>query len=244
MDPSDPSSLQVIAMHGWAGDGANWGPWREATAPLGWRWACGERGYGPQAPAMPAWRGAGRLVVIAHSMGPHLLDPQVLAAADAVVLLAGFGRFVPPGPDGRRGRAALRAMAAELADGPTEAEAAIRAQALLRRFLDEVASPDPPALLPPGPADQPVGAAGRARLRDDLAVLERCDGLPAGFPPGAEVLIVEAEADRIVGPEVRALLRQALPEAEVVRLPGAGHGLLRSPVIPAVLNWIQALRKG
>lgn len=241
MVQSAPASIQVIAMHGWAGDGANWTPWREVSAPLGWRWSCGERGYGPRTPLSPAWEGAGRRVVIGHSMGPHLLDATVLAGADAVVLLAGFGRFVPPGAEGRRVRAALAAMAAQLAEGPSEDDTALRVQSLLRRFLSEAASPDPAELLPPGPADQPVGAAGRERLRHDLALLGRSEGLPAGFPSEARVLIVEAEADRIVGPAARALLRQALPRAEVVSLPGAGHCLLRSPVMAPVLEWLQGL---
>jgi pimeloyl-[acyl-carrier protein] methyl ester esterase len=241
MAPSAPASLQLIAMHGWAGDGTNWTPWREVSAPLGWRWSCGERGYGPHPPVSPAWEGTGRRVVIGHSMGPHLLDAAVLGGADAVVLLAGFGRFVPPGAEGRKVRAALAAMAAQLAEGPSEAETSLRAQTLLQRFLIEAASPDPAELLPPGPADQPVGAAGRERLRQDLARLGRSDGLPAGFPTEARVLIVEAEADRIVGPAARALLRQALPRAEVVSLAGAGHCLLRSPVMAPVLDWLQSL---
>ena len=241
MAASAPASLQVIAMHGWAGDGANWTPWREMSAPQGWRWACGERGYGLRAPLSPAWDGARRRVVIGHSMGPHLLNAEVLAGANAVVLLAGFGSFVPPGAEGRRVRVALAAMAAQLAEGPSEAETALRVQNLLRRFLIEAASPDPAELLPPGPADQPVAAAGRERLRQDLALLERSDGLPAGFPSGARVLIVEAEADHIVGPQARALLRQALPQAEVMSLPGAGHCLLRSPVMAPVLEWLQRL---
>jgi pimeloyl-[acyl-carrier protein] methyl ester esterase len=237
----DPSSLQVIAMHGWAGDGSQWGPWRQASTPLGWRWTCGERGYGAHPALSPRWNESGRRLVISHSMGVHLLEEEVLAGADAVVLLAGFGRFVPPGPEGRRLRAALTAMAAELADGPGEPEAALRAQKLLGRFLAEAADPDPADLLPPGPADGPVGSAGRARLRHDLALLERSDGLPPGFPPQAGVLIVEAEADRIVPPRSRALLREALPAAEVLRLEGAGHSLLRCPVIAPVLEWIQSL---
>ncbi|MEA5443869.1 alpha/beta fold hydrolase [Cyanobium gracile] len=241
MASSAPADLQVIAMHGWAGDGANWTPWREVCGPLGWRWSCGERGYGSRTPFSPAWEGAGRRVVIGHSMGPHLLDPAVLAGANAVVLLAGFGRFVPPGAEGRRVRAALAAMAAQLAEGPSDAETALRTQTLLRRFLVEAASPDPAELLPPGPADQPVGAEGRERLRHDLALLERSEGLPAGFPTDARVLIVEAEADHIVGPQARALLRQALPQADVVSLPGAGHCLLRSPVMAPVLEWLQGL---
>jgi pimeloyl-[acyl-carrier protein] methyl ester esterase len=239
--PTLPSSVQVIAMHGWGGDSLNWAPWQEATNPLGWRWESGERGYGSHPPAMPSWSGSHLRVVIGHSLGPHLLPAALLDEADAVVLLAGFGRFVPPGKEGRRLRAALGAMAEQLADGPTEETAATRAQSLLRDFLAEAALPDPAELLPPGPADQPVGHESRERLRQDLELLERCHGLPAGFPQRAPVLIVEAGADRIVVPAARALLRKALPDADVLCLSGAGHCLLRSAVMAPVLRWLQEL---
>jgi pimeloyl-[acyl-carrier protein] methyl ester esterase len=240
------AAIQVIAMHGWAGDGANWKPWQAAVEPLGWWWRSGERGYGTLIPLVPTWEGEGRRVVIAHSLGPHLLPPALLAAAEAVVLLAGFGRFVPPGRDGRRLRRALEGMAARLEDPPTpeasmEAEAAARAQAMLHTFLAEAAAPDPVELLPPGPADAPPGPVSRQRLRADLALLAGTTGLPAGFPAAAPVLIVEAGADRIVVPAAQALLREALPQAEVVRFEGAGHSLLRAPVVPLVLEWLQRL---
>jgi pimeloyl-[acyl-carrier protein] methyl ester esterase len=238
--------IQVIAMHGWASDGTAWQPWQEAAEALGWRWRSGERGYGALSPDLPAWQDTGRRVVIAHSLGPHLLPPAVLAAAEAVVLLASFGRFVPPGRVSRRLRTALEAMAAQLEDplipeASAEAEAATRAQAMLRTFLAEAAAPDPVDLLPPGPADAPPGPSGRQRLRADLELLGRTAGLPAGFPFEVPVLIVEAGADRIVVPAAQALLRQALPQAEVIRMDGAGHGLLRAPVVPLVLEWLQRL---
>jgi pimeloyl-[acyl-carrier protein] methyl ester esterase len=228
-------------MHGWAGDGGHWQAWQPAVTSRSWGLQLGERGYGRRPALLPPWPLHGRKGLICHSLGVHLVPPEVLAASEAVVLLASFGRFVPPGAEGRRVRVALAAMAAQLAEGPSEAETALRVQNLLRRFLIEAASPDPAELLPPGPADQPVAAAGRERLRQDLALLERSDGLPAGFPSGARVLIVEAEADHIVGPQARALLRQALPQAEVMSLPGAGHCLLRSPVMVPVLEWLQGL---
>lgn len=237
-------------MHGWAGDATNWDPWQAAAGSLGWHWRSGERGYGAATPAMPTWEGGGRRVVIAHSLGPHLLLPGLLAAADAVVLLAGFGRFVPPGREGRRLRAALAGMAAQLRDPPgasdnpeAEAAAAARAQAMLRTFLAEAAAPDPPGLLPPGPADTPPGPIGRRRLGVDLERLGRTCGLPVGFPVAAQVLIVEAGADRIVVPSAQALLRQSLPKATVIRLDGAGHCLLQAPVMPLVLEWLQRLSR-
>jgi alpha-beta hydrolase superfamily lysophospholipase len=63
--------------------------------------------------------------------------------------------------------------------------------------------------------------------------------LPTGFPATAPVLIVEAEADAIVLPPVRQLLREALPKASVAELAGAGHSLLESPVIATVLRWLE-----
>jgi pimeloyl-[acyl-carrier protein] methyl ester esterase len=229
-----PTRLQVIAMHGWAGDGSHWQPWQEAAAARGWLWQSAERGYGDRAPHQPSWQEAGKRVVIAHSMGAHLLNalhPQVLASADAVVLLASFARFVPPGSDGRAVRAALDGMAAAL-DDPREA------RTMLRRFLLEAAAPDPVEAMAPGPADGPLSAEGLERLRADLELLGQTDGLPAAFPSGVPVLIVEAGADRIVAPPVRALLRQALPQAEVLEMAGAGHALLRAPLLEPVLAWL------
>lgn len=235
VSPPAASSPQVIAMHGWAGDGRQWQPLATALAACGWRWHSGERGYGDQLPQPPRWREAGRKVVIAHSLGPHLLPAEVWAAADAVVLLASFGRFLPEGAAGRRLRTALAGMDAALADTAT-------ARAMLRAFLNEAAAPDPPSALPSGPADGPLASPQLERLRADLALLERTEGLPPGFPTDVPVLLVEAGEDRIVAPEARALLREALPRASHLLLPGAGHALLTAPLLEPLLAWLDTGR--
>lgn len=224
--------LQVIAMHGWVSDGSQWQPWQEPISARGWSFQSGERGYGTRPPLQPSWTKGGRRVLIAHSMGPHLLNAEVLAGADAVVLLASFGRFVPPGRAGRALRTALAGMAAALAD-PTEA------RAMLRRFLSEAAAPDPIEAMAPGPADGPLTPVGLERLGADLQLLGQTESLPEAFPTNVPVLIVEAGADRIVAPPVRALLREALPGATVLEVPNGGHALLRAPVLDPVLAWLQ-----
>jgi pimeloyl-[acyl-carrier protein] methyl ester esterase len=226
--------MQVIAMHGWAGDAQGWEPFLAAWQRRGWCWQCGDRGYGPHPQQSAAWpAGQGPRVVIAHSLGPHLVPTAVLEQADAVVLLASFGRFVPEGPSDRRLRAAMAAMAEQLASA--------QAGAMLQTFLERAAAPQAASLLPPGISAAPLGESGRQRLAQDLALLAGTAGLPPGFPPHARVLIVEGGADQIVVPEARALLRDALPAADCLTLAGVGHCLLSPALVPLVCSWIEAL---
>ena len=226
--------MQLIAMHGWAGDAQGWEPFHSAWRDRGWSWQGGERGYGGQAPRPVAWRsGQGLKLVIAHSLGPHLLPAAVLAQADAVVLLASFGRFVPEGPSGRRLRSALAAMASQLA-GP-------EASTMLQTFMERAAAPQPASLLPPGIANSPLAASGRQLLAEDLNMLAATAGLPPGFPLQARVLIVEGSEDQIVGPQSRQQLRNLLPAADTLVLAGVGHCLLSPALVPTVCGWIEGL---
>ena len=230
--------LQVIAMHGWGRDARTWDPWQAATASLGWRWQTGERGYGRFSPRVPEWSehaSGTRRLVIGRSLGPHMVPADIFRKADIAVLLASFAAFVPPGRGGRRTRTALAGMAACLEDE-------IRTRAMLEAFTARIAEPQSPDLLPAGPLDGPLDEDNRSRLREDLDLIAICDGLPSGFPRNARVLIVEAEEDRIVEPEARWMLRETLPEAHVITLPGVGHALLAGDVIDRVVEWVEALR--
>ncbi|MFO0105494.1 MAG: alpha/beta hydrolase, partial [Cyanobium sp.] len=202
-------TVQVIAVHGWAGDSRGWEPFAAVAAARGWHWTMPDRGYGAvEARTVPWHPQASRRVVIGHSLGPHLLPPELLAQADAVVLLASFGQFIPGGQEGRRLKTALAAMA-EALQGP-------QAEAMLHTFLAEAAAPAPASALPCTILEAPLSAQGRLRLLDDLALLERGQRLPRALAPDLPCLIVEAGADRIVGAAVRELLRQERPEATLI----------------------------
>ena len=47
-------NLDLIAMHGWAGDQRAWEPWRQAAASRGWSLHTGERGSA-RASSPPCW---------------------------------------------------------------------------------------------------------------------------------------------------------------------------------------------
>jgi pimeloyl-[acyl-carrier protein] methyl ester esterase len=227
-------TLQVIAMHGWAGDSRGWEPFAAAAASRGWRWTMPDRGYGPQSPRSVSWDPqASQRVVIGHSLGPHLLPPGLLEQADALVLLASFGRFVPAGREGRRLQTALAGMA--------EALQSPGAETMLQQFLAEAAAPASLQSLPHTILDTPLSAQGREQLLADLALLEHCQQLPDALAPQLPCLIVEAGADRIVVPQAREQLRQERPQATLIQYPDAGHCLLHTPVLPDVITWIASL---
>lgn len=232
---------QVIAMHGWSGDSRSWGAWRRHFQNHGWVWQSGERGYGSREPHQPHWQDAAepaasqRRVVIAHSLGPHLLAAPLLAEATDVVLLASFSRFVPQGRAGRALQTGLQGM--ERCIG-TSSEST-----MLQTFLERAAAPTPTSALPPSPVNEGLSETGRQRLRDDLRLLMATTGLPDGFPAQARVLVVNAEADAIVVAEARQQLQQDLEThldlpADLLVLKGCGHALLAPDLLMQVRRWL------
>ena len=232
---------QIIAMHGWSSNAAVWAPWERAFRAHGWHWISGERGYGSRSAYAPVWSGQSdpaapqRRAVIAHSLGPHLLEPTVLAQATDVVFLASFGRFVPEGRQGRALRAGLEGMRSAIG-GPGEAT-------MLHTFLQRASAPTDVSALPPGPGTQGLTAAGRERLRADLELLTATTGLPPGLPANARVLIVEAGSDAIVAPEASRCLRHELGNLleqapEHWCLPNVGHALLVPHLLTQVRQWL------
>ncbi len=225
------SSTHLIGMHGWAGDHHSWSPWAAQAQQRDWGFSWGERGYGSSPVRDPQWpKDSHRRIVIAHSLGPHLLSAEVWGAATGAVLLASFSRFLPEGRAGRPLQMALRTMRQRLEAGETEE--------LLHDFLAQAAAPQSSALLPESPLERGIAAEGVQRLLDDLSRLERTAGLPNGFPRGIPVLLVEAQQDQIVAPASREQLRQELPQATVWSRPDLGHSLLDPSLPSAVLSWV------
>ena len=226
---------QVIAVHGWAGDATVWRTWQRRFEQQGWHWQSFERGYGTQEPQRPSWSQPtrGKRVVVAHSLGLHLIPSAVLSAAGAVVSLACFSRFVPDGPAGRSLRTGLKGMESKLGT-PEET-------GMLRTFLERCALPHPITALPAHPLLQGLAPSGRERLQQDLVLLRHCRQLPADWPEQAAVLVVQGEQDAIVCDQSRKALLQDLPAGRVQRVsrPDDGHALVTPAVLGRVQNWLE-----
>lgn len=235
---------QVIAMHGWSGDSHSWAPWIRHFNHHHWSWQSGERGYGKRQEHMPFWQEdqdpikLQRRVVLAHSLGPHLLPDDVFAKATDVVLLASFSRFVPQGAKGRALNTGLKSMRRCLG---SEAEAE-----MLTTFLRRAAAPSTPDGLPRGPIHEGLSSQGRQRLTDDLDRLIASAELPPGLQATTRVLVVEAEQDAIVVPVARQELRDAVETrlqhpAEHWCMPDSGHALLVPDLLMRIQRWLDQI---
>ena len=228
--------MQIRAMHGWSGQAGAWCHWRKRFEEGGSIWTSGDRGYGGEAPVQPAWSpSTERKVLIAHSLGLHLLPKTVLEKADAVVLLGSFSAFVPSGRAGRAVAAALQGLQAALG---TDQELT-----MLERFFDKAASPHARSALPPAPLLQGLTTLGRQRLQQDLELLAHCEALPTGWPEAVPLLVVQGERDAVVHAASAQQLMDELGNQPLTlhREPDWGHALITPPVLSVVQRWRGAL---
>ena len=228
--------MQVLAMHGWAGQAGAWSHWRQRFEDEGATWTSADRGYDGGEVIAPAWStGPGRKLLIAHSLGLHLLPSPALAQADALVLLGSFSAFVPDGRAGRALAAALQGMQAALGSD--------QELPMLERFLDKAASPHARSALPPAPLLQGLTTLGRQRLQQDLELLAHCKTLPAGWPEAVPVLVVQGERDAVVHAASAQQLIDDLGHQPLTlhRDPQWGHALIKPTVLLVVQRWLGGL---
>ncbi|WP_320673959.1 alpha/beta hydrolase [Prochlorococcus sp. MIT 1341] len=234
---------EVYAMHGWGSDSSSWENWERFFRDNEWQWQSAERGYGELPLSSPSWQSIGtssgkiKRVVIAHSLGPHLVPKKIYAHATHLVLLASFSRFLPNGRNNRALLAALKGMQNQLG---TDEE-----QKMLINFLTKASYPAPLNSLPSGPIHKPLTNKGRKKLQEDLTLLIGTSGLPEGISQAAKVLVVNAQEDTIVLPEVQQFLLDELTLKQQTkptewRLKGVGHSLLVYGLIERIEHWLES----
>ncbi len=235
---------EIIAMHGWGGDSNTWAPWISHFTPSQWRWKSGERGYGQLNPHQPNWTSLDkstlhqRRVVIGHSLGPHLINKEILANATDVIFLCSFGRFISQGNQNRSIKIALKGM--------KDCLGTVNEIKMFESFLIKACHPYPINVIPRGPLQTGLSNLGRKKLKADLELLIKTDGIPHGLPNHAKVLVIDAEDDEIVSKESKAELLADLNNhldfsLTHWRVKNAGHSLAVPNLISRVHNWLEMI---
>src|SRR5581483_6899587 len=111
---------EVILQHGWGFDGQSFLRWLPYLAGDNVAVRVGERGYFGGTHVSPMFSTVeGYKVVIAHSLGLHLVSPEAINAADSVVLIGAFAHFHPEDTLGnKRSKRVIKSMREKLAVQP------------------------------------------------------------------------------------------------------------------------------
>ena len=195
--------VDVVAQHGWGFGAWCWDRWRDVL-PANFALHCPDRGYfGPAVAVAVRPR-----IVLAHSLGLHLLPPQLCVAAELIVVISGFRSFHSAcARQARRSRRTVEQMLARLEREPV---------ALLADFYARCGSP---------PDSRCPGTVDADSLRRDLQLLQENVLELSAIPAAAQVLILHGSRDRVVPVERAEELRELLPNSALAIVAEAGHAL-------------------
>ena len=178
--------VDVVAQHGWGFGAWCWDRWRDVL-PANFALHCPDRGYFGPAVAVAAQPS----IVVAHSLGLHLLSPQ-LWAAELIVVISGFRSFHSPcDRKARRSRRTVEQMLARLEREPA---------ALLADFYARCGAPSDSDSTELAEVRCP-GTVDADSLRRDLQLLQESVLELAAIPAAAQVLILHGSRDRVVSVE-------------------------------------------
>lgn len=203
--------VDVVAQHGWGFGAWCWDRWRDVL-PAGFALHHPDRGYfGPAVAVATRPR-----IVVAHSLGLHLLSSE-LWAAELIVVISGFRSFHPAcARQARRSRRTVEQMLVRLEREPA---------ALLADFYARCDAPLD---------SRWTGAIDADSLRRDLQLLQESVLELSAIPAAAQVLILHGSRDRVVPMERAEELRELLTNSALAIVAEAGHAL---PLTHARMCW-------
>ena len=208
--------LEVVLQHGWAWGAGCWSSWRRIV-PQAARLAPLDRGYFKR-----PGRGGGAArpqILVAHSLGLHLLPPHLFSTTELLVVLGGFQAFhAEEEPAARRSRQMVRRMLRRLDHEP---------EALLEDFYTRCFSPSPRRLEVPGDLDTGLLRKDLEMLHRDKLDLQPMDSIP-------RILLMHGGCDRVVPLQRGEELHRRLQRSSLIVVEDAGHAL---PLTHALECW-------
>ena len=233
---------EIIAMHGWAGNGDQWSDWKDLFQNSNWIWQTAERGYKKKNPYMPDWKNKlsqadSKKVAICHSLGSHLIGDIVLSSATHIVFINSFSRFIPSGKDNRHIMIALNKMLNAI-NTPNEI-------VMLRKFHNKAYKPNNINIGSNELNLIHTSDSGRLRLKNDLKLLINSDSLPNGINTNVRVLIINSKQDHILADQTRDrhskdLINHLVVSPSIINLQEEGHTISKIMSIQKIKHWLES----
>lgn len=219
--------LEIIAQHGWGFSSAPWKKWlRDFANCTGFVVSSKtfDRGYFSHSPeSKPSFdsvqtelisdqQARPRRIVVAHSLGLHLIPAEVLSASELLVAFSTFTHFHDQ--DSRKSRVVVSKMLSKLEHSPAS---------VVRDFLANCYEPKPRGMVINTSMD--AAELNSESLRSDLETLNQNSLDISSIAKLPQVLLLHGTDDCIVHFEHAQRLNQSLPNSKLILIEGAGHAL-------------------
>lgn len=191
-----------------------------------------DRGYFGQAKPVHAFeKSASVKIVVAHSLGLHLLPAEILRSADLLVLAATFAHFHGGTRlDQKRSSRTIAAMQERMLEEPMD---------VLNDFYSNCYHP---LLTNHMLLMRDIKSLDQDLLLEDLELLNKNKIDIESIDCGQRILLVHGSEDTVVPAQHSHELNEALPKSSLVLFEGAGHCLPLTHVAPVWISLRNTLR--
>jgi len=204
-------------IHGWGCDGSIWHTWLPAinkSVP----YQIFDRGYfGAEKNNISIKNTAAMNIVIAHSLGLHLLPPESFQRTDLLVLVSSFRYFHEQSLNGKLSEKSIRLMKQRLVQDPL----ALLKDFYLKCGLGSLKSSNLSYTGNP----LSISSIDHQLLIDDLSMLDKHQIDHAQLQHIPQVILLHGLRDQIVNPEHSQLMHQLLPNSRLFINDQAEHAL-------------------
>lgn len=224
----DGGTVEIILQHGWGYDSSCF----DSLLQFLWEMpGCQtmiqipDRGYfGKPEPVSPFSGDSSVKVIVAHSLGLHLIPVEILQSADLLVLISAFRHFHGGSQlDRKRSSKKIRLMRSRLQDAPLDV------------IDDFYANCYHPLLQGRMLLMSKVESMNIELLRDDLYMLDKKEFALENIAGIGQILLIHGKQDSIVSPLHSYQLSEFLPTSSLVLIDRVGHSL---PITHAEPVWI------
>jgi pimeloyl-[acyl-carrier protein] methyl ester esterase len=227
--------IELILQHGWGFDKSCWRGWMphlRENQDCEINIQTPDRGYfGPSTQVNPFSEANSVKVVVAHSLGLHLVPVEILQSADLLVLAATFSHFHGGSRlEQKRSTKTVQLMHKRLFEAPMD---------VLNDFYSNCYHP---LLTSHMLLMRNVGSLDTELLAADLELLDSNKFDTTKLQAVQKILLVHGSEDSVVPPSHSHELNEALPSSSLVLFEGAGHSLPLTHVAPVWISLRNTLR--
>ena len=227
--------IEIILQHGWAFDKTCWRGWMphlKENQDCEISIQTPDRGYfGEATPVTPFQNRDSLKVVVAHSLGMHLLPVEILQSADLLVLASTFSKFHGGSAlEQKRSERTISLMLKRLQEEPME---------VLNGFYSNCYHP---LLTSQMLLMRNVQSMNLELLDSDLQLLDKSDFDLTELSKVPKILLVHGSEDGIVNSSHSHNISETLTNSSLVIFEGAGHSLPLTHVAPVWISLRSKLR--